>query len=195
MSLYKEVLILNKHFLAIKVGIVKDAVCALYTGKASVVDEEWSVRNLQEWIEYSSLIDNKPIEAAKYVGKISSPSISMYIPRVIKVSSNTGVNVIKTVKYSRQNIYRRDKNECQYCGDHCGKEIRTLDHVHPRSKGGKSTWQNVVTSCKYCNCKKGNQTLEQLGWKLRKRPIAPEWKSHVGRPFNKVQNEYWRNFL
>ena len=50
MSLYTEVLILNKHFLAIKVGIAKDAICALYTGKAEVVDEQWSVRNLQKWI-------------------------------------------------------------------------------------------------------------------------------------------------
>ncbi len=195
MSLCTEVLILNKHFLAIKVGIAKDAICALYTGKAEVVDEQWSVRNLQKWIEYCSLIDKMPIEAAKYAGKISSPSISIYIPRVIKIDSAAGINIIKTVKYSRYNIYKRDKNECQYCGRYCKKNIKTLDHVHPKSKGGRNTWENVVTSCKYCNGKKGSQTLDQLGWELRNKPIAPEWKSHIGTPFDKIRNKYWKNFL
>ncbi len=195
MSLCSEVLILNKYFLAVKVGIAKDAICALYTGKASVIDETYTIRNLNEWIKYSSLIDNLPLEAAKYVGKISSPSISIYIPRVIKIDTTAGIEIIKTVKYSRYNIYKRDGSKCQYCGTKCKNNIRTLDHVHPKSKGGKSTWENVVTSCKYCNGKKGSQTLDTLGWQLKKQPVAPEWKSHIGTPFDKVQNEYWKNFL
>jgi len=195
MSLYTEVLILNKHFLAVKVGIVKDAICALYTGKAEVIDQDYTPRNLKKWIEYSFLLDTMPLEAAKYEGKLSSPSISIYIPRVIKIDTTAGIEIIKTVKYSRHNVYKRDKNQCQYCGQYCKKTIKTLDHVHPKSKGGKNTWENVVTSCKHCNGEKGSQTLDQLGWKLKKRPIAPEWKSHIGTPFNKVQNEYWNNFL
>jgi 5-methylcytosine-specific restriction endonuclease McrA len=195
MSLYTEVLILNKHFLAIKVGIARDAICALYTGKAKVVDEHYSVRNLNQWVEYSSLLSQTPSEAIKYEGRISSPSISIYIPRVIKIDSIAGIDLIKTVRYSRHNVYKRDKNQCQYCGQYCKKTIKTLDHVHPKSKGGKNTWENVVTSCKHCNGEKGSQTLDQLGWELRKKPTAPEWKSHIGTPFNKVQNEYWNNFL
>ena len=195
MSLCSEVLILNKYFLAVKVGIAKDAICALYTGKASVVDQHYTVRNLQQWVEYGSLLDLEPKEAAKYVGKVSSPSLTIYIPRVIKIDTTAGIDIIKTVKYSRHNVYKRDRNECQYCGIKCKTSIKTLDHVHPRSKGGKSNWENVVTSCKYCNGKKGSQTLDQLGWELRNKPITPEWKSHIGTPFDRVQNEYWESFL
>ena len=195
MSLCSEVLILNRYFLAVKVGIAKDAICALYTGKASVVDQNYVVRNLKEWVNYSEYLDLEPKEAAKYVGKVSSPSLTMYIPRVIKIDTTAGIEVIKTVKYSRHNVYKRDNNKCQYCGITCKTSIKTLDHVHPKSKGGKSNWENVVTSCKFCNGKKGSQTLDQLGWELRKKPIAPEWKSHIGTPFDRVQNEYWKSFL
>jgi len=195
MSLCSEVLILNKYFLAVKVGIAKDAICALYTGKATVVDEQYTVRNLTEWVEHSKILDSFPFEASKYVGKVSSPSISIYIPRVVKIDTNAGIDIIKTVKYSRHNIYKRDNNKCQYCGTNCKTSIKTLDHVHPKSKGGKSNWENVVTSCKYCNGRKGSQTLDQLGWELLKKPIAPEWKSHIGTPFDRVQNDYWQNFL
>jgi 5-methylcytosine-specific restriction endonuclease McrA len=195
MSLYTKVLILNKHFLAVKVGIARDAICALYTGKASVVDEHYSVRNLDQWVEYTPLLDITPQEAAKYAGKISSPSISIYIPRVIKIDTMAGIKAIKTVKYSRHNVYKRDKNECQYCGTKCKTDVRTLDHVHPKSKGGKNSWENIVTSCKYCNSKKGSQTLSQLGWELKNRPTTPQWKSYIGIPFDKIQNKYWKTFL
>ena len=195
MSLDAEVLILNKYFLAIKVGIAKDAICALYTGKADVIDEHYTIRNLEEWIEYSSSIEDIPSERNKYIGRISSPSISIYIPRVIKMYTDAGADLIKTVKYSRHNIYKRDNNQCQYCGIKCRARMKTLDHIVPKSRGGKNTWQNIITCCKYCNGKKGNKTPQELGWKLIQDPIAPEWKSHVGTPFDKVKNEYWKNFI
>jgi len=72
---------------------------------------------------------------------------------------------------SRKNVFRRDRYTCQYCGAR-GVEL-TLDHVTPRSRGGRTTWENLVTACKACNTKKGNRTPEEAGMRLLKRPRAP----------------------
>jgi len=71
---------------------------------------------------------------------------------------------------TRNMIYKRDDYECQYCGT---KHNLTIDHVIPRSKGGGGTWDNLVACCTTCNVKKGNKSLKELGWKLKKKPKAP----------------------
>lgn len=91
---------------------------------------------------------------------------------------------------SRAMIYKRDENKCQYCGS---TRHLTIDHIIPKSRGGKDTWENMVVSCSTCNTRKGDQFLEQTGMKLAKKPIAPinkilfaldrsevtEWKTYV----------------
>ncbi len=72
---------------------------------------------------------------------------------------------------SRKNVFRRDGYTCQYCGK-TGVEL-TLDHVIPKSRGGESTWENLVAACKTCNTKKGNRTPEEAGMRLLRKPRAP----------------------
>lgn len=81
----------------------------------------------------------------------------------------------KPVKFSRVNIYARDNYRCQYCGDKAAMADLTYDHVVPRSRGGKTTWTNIVTACYACNFKKANRTPEQAGMKLLSRPVQPRW--------------------
>lgn len=91
-------------------------------------------------------------------------------------------SVIKTKRYinlpykgvvlTRHNIFKRDDFSCQYCGKN--KEL-TLDHLIPKSKGGKSTWTNLVTACKKCNARKGDYTPEQAGLQLSSKPIRPSY--------------------
>jgi 5-methylcytosine-specific restriction endonuclease McrA len=71
---------------------------------------------------------------------------------------------------TRSQIYKRDKNSCQYCG---ATTRLTIDHVLPRSKGGQDTWENLVVACSSCNVKKSDKLLEQTNLKLRKKPGAP----------------------
>ena len=71
---------------------------------------------------------------------------------------------------TRSQIYKRDKNSCQYCG---ATTKLTIDHVIPRSKGGQDTWENLVVACSSCNVKKSDKLLEQTKLKLRKQPRAP----------------------
>lgn len=119
-------------------------------------------------------------------------SISQTFPMPAVIRLGRYINVpYKGVVLSRQNVFRRDGFECQYCGS--SKEL-TLDHVVPRSKNGKSCWTNLVTACKRCNTRKGDYTLEKAGLKLRRQPEKPSYihflKDHSGL----MQNE-WLPFL
>ncbi len=80
--------------------------------------------------------------------------------------------VVKKIdpNFTRFNVFLRDKFSCQYCGS---KHELTFDHLLPRSKGGKTDWDNVVTACSACNVKKGGRLLEKSGMKLNQRPFQP----------------------
>jgi 5-methylcytosine-specific restriction endonuclease McrA len=77
-------------------------------------------------------------------------------------------------RFSRQNIYLRDGFRCQYCQCSGLSSNLTLDHLLPSAKGGKTTWENIVTACKACNMKKGAKTIEELGIKLQRPPSRPQ---------------------
>lgn len=103
--------------------------------------------------------------------KIRSISHTFPCPSVIKITRYINIPY-KSVMLSRQNIFKRDNGKCQYCGTTKGL---TLDHVIPRSKGGKSTWNNLVTACQKCNSKKGSLTPEKAGMSLAKKPTKPSY--------------------
>jgi len=96
---------------------------------------------------------------------------------------------------SKRNIIRRDNSECQYCGCHVSRESVTIDHVIPKSRGGKHEWTNVVVSCKKCNAKKSNRTPTETGIAPRRIPVAPK----RGLLFVEVVDEYhkiiWSRWL
>ena len=90
---------------------------------------------------------------------------------------------------SRHMIYKRDDYECQYCGT---KKNLTIDHVIPRSKGGKDTWNNLVAACTTCNVKKGDRLLQQTNMKLKKKPKAPY--NRVMLELEKTRIQEWKQF-
>jgi 5-methylcytosine-specific restriction endonuclease McrA len=97
------------------------------------------------------------------------------LPSVVRVLSHFKRERIR-VKFSRLNIYTRDNFRCQYCGVRFPTEQLTFDHVIPRSKGGKTTWDNIVTSCARCNHDlKSNRTLAEAGMKLLRKPVKPRY--------------------
>lgn len=101
--------------------------------------------------------------------QIRTVAKSFPYPAVIRL------NQYKTIPYhgvllNRTNLYRRDHGVCQYCGS---TRQLTIDHVIPRSKGGKSTWTNLVTACNRCNVLKGNKTPEEAGIQLKNPPFKP----------------------
>ena len=111
------------------------------------------------------------LESDGYV--IRSPSTSFKLPAVIRVLHMVKKSRRKGVSFSKKNILRRDNFTCQYCGTN-GNSL-TVDHILPKSRGGKSNWNNVVVACKPCNLKKGNQTPSEKGMQLNKKPSKPDF--------------------
>ena len=104
---------------------------------------------------------------------IRSPSVLFQLPAVIRVLKMVKRNRRKGINFSKKNILQRDNHTCQYCG--ISNPLLTVDHVLPKSRGGKTSWTNVVVACKPCNLKKGNRTLSEVGMKLTRVPIKPDF--------------------
>lgn len=102
----------------------------------------------------------------------------------------------KPVKFSRVNIYARDKYRCQYCGAKAPVSDLTYDHVVPRAQGGKTNWTNIVTCCYTCNRFKGNRTPAQAGMRLRSQPVQPRWIPAVTIRISTTSvPDAWRDYL
>ena len=99
---------------------------------------------------------------------IRSPSFSMKLPSVIALKNF--INPKSNPNFTRFNVFLRDKFTCQYCGN---KKDLTFDHLLPKSKGGVTDWENVVTACSTCNVKKGGRLYSTSGMKLHKLPFRP----------------------
>lgn len=190
-----NVLVLNSYYLAIKVFSAKDAITALVGDRAQVIDDNYIKYNFHQWVRACQDMIVSEEVLAKYSGVIRSPSTVLIIPQVIMFPNTEFVDMNTSIRYSRKNILERDAYTCQYCEKRYDRSNLTLDHVIPKSKGGKSTWLNIVTACKLCNQKKGNRLLSELKWTLRKAPHYPRWKSHIGTPFKLNKKQYWEKFL
>ena len=130
---------------------------------------------------------------AEYDTVARSPSIEFKLPSVVVLKDY--VRPAKQSAFTRFNLFLRDEFSCQYCGS---KGEMTFDHVIPRSRGGRTTWENVVASCSPCNLRKGSKTLKQANMRLRKQPVqpAPELLQNVGRKFPpNYLHESWMDFL
>jgi 5-methylcytosine-specific restriction endonuclease McrA len=115
-----------------------------------------------------SVFLDRVIIVSNYDRQIRSPSFEMKLPSVIALKSY----IVPQTKpsFTRFNVFLRDRFSCQYCGS--GEEL-TFDHLLPRSKGGETNWDNVVTACSTCNVKKGGKLLKYSGMKLNQYPFQP----------------------
>ena len=164
--LTQPALVLNKSWVAITTTTVRRALTLVYGGDAKVVEPEtYETFDFDKWSELSQISGNEFIQ---------SVSMKIRVPEVILLTFYNGMPDMEVV-FSRRNMYRRDNLKCQYCGSKPGSEELTIDHIVPRSKGGKSSWENCVLACIKCNHEKGNKTLRNSGLKLLKRPTKPHW--------------------
>ncbi len=127
--------------------------------------------------------------------EVHSAAASMKIPSVIRLLAYRHIPQ-QTRALSRKNILLRDRNTCQFCGRIFPAGELTLDHVMPRSRGGHSTWENLVACCYACNNKKGDRTPEEAGLRLQRRPRP--FTLHTSRQLMRLigrQDEKWRKYL
>ena len=119
---------------------------------------------------------------------------ALRVPRVILLAAFDRVPR-RHVRFSRTNIYARDRNTCQYCGGRYARSQLNLDHVVPRAQGGRSTWENVVCSCVDCNRRKGGRTPKQAAMSLIRTPIKPRWTPISGMLTGRRDYPEWKPFL
>jgi 5-methylcytosine-specific restriction endonuclease McrA len=160
-----NVLVLNQDYQPLSVCNVKKSLLLLFLDKAELLHED----------------PNKKIKTVRY---------NYDYPSVIRLRRYARIP-FKHIVLTRKNIVKRDAHKCQYCGTH---ENLTIDHVIPKSKGGKDTWENLVTACTFCNHKKGDRTPREAGMPLRRVPFRP---SHIIflRDFHGQIDDHWKPYL
>jgi 5-methylcytosine-specific restriction endonuclease McrA len=141
-------LLLNSSYYPIKIIDWKRAMILFFTGRAEVVELH------QDFTVNSTHANHK-------------------VPKVLRLLAT--YKDFSRVKFNRSNVFFRDKHMCQYCGDKFKDNELSFDHVMPKSRGGLTTWQNIVAACMDCNNRKDSKTPEEWGKKLLKIPVEPKW--------------------
>jgi 5-methylcytosine-specific restriction endonuclease McrA len=184
------VLVLNRLWQAVNTCTVRRAFTLLYQGHAQVVAQDHSdnflTHDFASWQDFSR---NNPEEKM-----VQGVSLSIRIPRIIVLLMFDRLPK-KEVKFTRHNVFERDKNTCQYCGKIFDRSELNLDHVIPREKGGQTTWENIVCSCIPCNSRKANKLPHQAGMRLIRPPKKPRWRPFVNVSYSGHCHDSWRHFV
>ena len=164
--LNRKVLLLNQSFEPLMIIGAKRAILLIFSEKVETIEN--------------------------YRELIHSAYLSMKLPSVIRLKHYARIQK-KNIVLTRKNILKRDNYTCQYCNTHSHQRM-TIDHIVPRNKGGRDTWENLVTACMGCNTKKGNHLLHEIEMKLvlnpKKPTIISQFQKHV-----KQYQDMWRPYL
>ncbi len=180
-----KVLVLNRNFLPVHVTSVRRAFSLLYQGLAEAVDDQYRTFDFDSWSALSSSMHDDTIGMVDRI---------IRVPRVILLLTYDRIPR-RQVRFNRFNVYARDRNTCQYCGQRLPRVELNLDHVVPRSQGGLSIWENIVCSCHACNRRKGGRTPKEAGMKLLHPPRRPEWTPFMLETFSLRRYREWLPFL
>jgi CRISPR/Cas system Type II protein with McrA/HNH and RuvC-like nuclease domain len=156
--------------------------------KVLVLNADYTPLNVTSLNRGFNLVYKGKAEVIKKGERPLITSVGDFIRPLIIRLLNYVRHQVKPVKLNRKRIYKRDNFECVYCGS---KKNLTIDHVIPRSKGGANTWDNLVTCCSSCNLRKGNKSVEEVGYKMSKKPFVPSVFSFV---VNDEVESIWNNF-
>jgi len=144
-----SVLVLNATYEPLSVVSVRRAVVLLLKEKAELV------------------------EAAE--AELRSENFAIPTPLVIRLVYYVRIPYRVSIPLTRRTVLARDHYTCQYCGKQPPRKELTVDHILPRSRGGHTTWDNVVTACQRCNGRKGSRIPEEANMKLRSKPAQPRY--------------------
>lgn len=193
-SLGCNVLVLNKHYMAVRIINARRAFSLLFRNLAEVISVDegyYSNYDFENWCELSQLRHSFEPDGHDWVSTIN---FHIAVPRIIRLMFYDRLPK-NEVKFNRRNIFARDENLCQYCGKHFPTSELSLDHIIPRSVGGKANWQNIVCSCVKCNVKKGGRTPKQAHMKLIKIPVKPRHNRLLHAHLGHKRYKSWKQFL
>ena len=188
--MYADVLVLNRSYVAIHVISWQKCLTLLVSEKADVIDEEYRRYSFLDWKDLSAMMTDNPS------GFVRSPSCKIAVPDVIILKTFDRLPS-SDVKFTRRNIYKHYENKCCYCGHKYDTSELNLDHVFPKSRGGKTDWLNIVLSCIKCNTDKANRTPREAGLTMNYSPTKPTWhNSFSGRISALAHNRMtWKRFI
>lgn len=189
-----NVLVLNRHYLAIRVINVKRAFNLLCRDMAEVVhfdSGQYLSYDFSEWCDLSELAKEFEPHAHDWIRTVR---FDIAVPRIIRLAIYDRLPA-QPVKFNRRNVYARDENRCQYCGIKMSTTDLSLDHVVPRRQGGKSTWENIVCACLKCNIKKGGRTPTEAHMKLIRTPVKPRRNPVITIKLADDRYASWKSFL
>jgi len=189
-----NVLVLNKHYMAIRIIQARRAFSMLFRELAEVVsfeDNTYCNYDFESWCQVSNLKRRFEPDGYDWVATVN---FHIAVPRIIRLLSYDRLPRSE-VKFNRRNIFARDRNHCQYCGKHFPTSELSLDHVIPRSMGGTATWQNIVCACTRCNVKKGGRTPKQAGMMLIRKPVRPRHNPLIHIHLGHQRYKSWKQFL
>lgn len=189
--LNQQVLVLNRLWQAVNVCSVRRALTLLFEGHAQVVvsanDGAFHTFDFNQWRNFSA---GEPQDD----DSVHTISFKIRVPRVILLLVFDRLPK-KEVKFTRHNIFERDRNTCQYCGKTLDRKDLNLDHVIPRDRGGPTTWENIVCSCIPCNTLKANRTPPEAGLRLIRKPKRPKWRPFIQVNLGAPVHDSWKHFL
>lgn len=193
-ALSASVLVLNRFYMAVHVVSVRRAFALLCRELAEVVHIEqgqYANYNFESWREISEL---KASFKEPHDDWIKAVNFEIQVPRVIRLLFYDRLPK-QTIRFNRRNIFARDANRCQYCGRRFPTSELSLDHVVPRSRGGETSWENIVCSCVKCNVKKGGRTPQEANMQLVRPPVRPKRSPLLSVKLGNPKYESWKTFL
>lgn len=192
----QSVLVLNRLYMAVHVVNVRRAICLLFRDLAEVIHIEagrYVNYDFVSWREISQL-KLQFEECDPGSDWLQSVHFAVEIPRVIRLLSYDKAPR-HGMRFNRRNVFARDGNRCQYCGQRFSTSELSLDHVLPRSQGGDMAWENIVCCCVACNSRKGGRTPQQAGMQLIREPKRPRRNPLLQGKLRNPKYESWKAFL
>ena len=193
-GLNASVLVLNRFYVAVHVISVRRAVCLLFRDLAEVIHVEngqYYNYDFARWVELSEMLSAERDAHSDWINSIRFP---LQVPRIIRLFDYDRMPR-KTLRFSRRNIFARDGYRCMYCYKRFPMQQLSLDHVVPRSRGGTTDWENIVTSCVHCNVKKGGRTPHEAQMGLMRQPERPKRSPLLSSKLRNPKYYVWKVFL
>lgn len=189
-----SVLVLNKAFVPVHVVNARRSITLLYRELAEVIHIEDGLYNnfdFETWMEYSTFLAEEKDDINDWLRGIN---FELMVPRVVRLYRYDRVPK-QTLRFNRKNLFARDHHRCQYCSRQLPTHQLSFDHVVPKSRGGDTSWLNVVCCCLKCNSFKGNRTPHEADMKLIRKPTQPFFSPVLSVKMEDPKYSSWGSFV
>ncbi len=187
-----RVLVLNRLWQAVNIVGVQRAFGLLLQDHAQVIytgDDSFRMLDSEAWLALSE--EEAPGDGEAYVQTVR---MRIRVPKVLLLREYDQLPT-QEIRFSRETLFERDNYRCQYCGNNFEEDQLNMDHVIPKDKGGRTSWENIVTSCIKCNSRKANRLPHQANMHLIRKPERPRWRPFVSSLIGQSYDSDWDHFI